>query len=173
MGTRGPAPQPTALKKAKGYPGKRPLNRDEPTPKIEAPKPPGHLSRFAKREWKRISPLLVQYGLLSRLDRSALAMYCQAYGRWKKAEKELKDDGEVVVSHHAQSYQSPWLSIANKAMDQMNKAIAEFGLSPSARTRIDVSLSDVEGTSEKEQAVRDILEQMDKAGAKMRTRSNA
>lgn len=167
MGLRGPAPQPTALKRAKGNPGKRPLNDDEPTPKIEAPKPPNHLSCFAKREWRRITPLLLRYGLLSQLDRSALAMYCQAYGRWKKAERELKAEGEVVLSKHGQSYQSPWLSIANKAMDRMNKAISEFGLSPSARTRIKVSLSDVEGVSEKERAVRDILDQMDKTGVQM------
>jgi phage terminase small subunit len=32
--------------------------------------------------------------------------------------------------------QSPYLAVANKAMEQMRALLAEFGMSPSSRTRV-------------------------------------
>jgi hypothetical protein len=40
MGYRGPAPKPNAIKRAEGNPGKRPLNRYEPQPRLTTPKCP-------------------------------------------------------------------------------------------------------------------------------------
>ena len=82
MGQRGPMPKPAALRLLEGNAGKRPLNlTDGINPKIEIPAPPKHLGREARKEWKRITPLLEDLGLISGLDRTALALYCQAAGR--------------------------------------------------------------------------------------------
>ena len=43
MGRRGPAPKPTAIKKAEGNPGKRKLNTEEPQPLPGVPECPDHL----------------------------------------------------------------------------------------------------------------------------------
>ncbi len=131
MARRGPAPKPTRLKALAGNPGKRPLNRHEPQPKPGLPRCPAQLSEEAKREWKRISKELDRLGLLTVLDRAALSAYCQAWGRWIEAEERLRQHGVIVKSPSGFPVQSPYLSVANKAMAQMSKLLVEFGLSPS------------------------------------------
>lgn len=79
---------------------------------------------------------LAQLGLLSRIDRGALALYCQAWGRWVEAEEALKKHGVMVKSPNGFPMQSPYLAVANKAMEQMRAMLTEFGMSPSSRTRV-------------------------------------
>lgn len=137
--TRGPKPKPTALKKAAGNPGKRPLNPAEARPDPSRPNAPRWLGQAAKREWKRVASRLHQAGLLTYIDRSLLAAYCQAYGRWVEAELQLKTQPLVVISDKGNLYQNPWVGVARAAMTDMIKIAAEFGMSPSARSRIRVA----------------------------------
>ncbi len=136
MAVRGRKPKPTRLKVLEGNPGKRPLNRNEPKPKVGIPRCPEHLSDEAKREWRRVSGSLAEMGLLSRIDRAALAAYCQAWGRWVEAEEALRKYGVMIKSPSGFPMQSPYLAIANKAMEQMRAMLTEFGMSPSSRTRV-------------------------------------
>ena len=62
-------------------------NRPEPV----RPTCPAHLSAPAKAEWKRLAGSLHEIGLLTQVDRSVLAAYCQAYGRWVEAERKLAE----------------------------------------------------------------------------------
>ena len=85
-------------------------------------------------------------GLLAEIDKAALAGYCQAYGRWHQAERELKRmgiakpqkekaaNGKMVETGYV--YINQWLYVANKAMEQMKWFLAEFGMTPSTRSRI-------------------------------------
>lgn len=79
---------------------------------------------------------LAQMGLLSKIDRAALALYCQAWGRWVEAEDALRKHGVMVKSPNGFPMQSPYLAIANKSMEQMRAMLTEFGMSPSSRTRV-------------------------------------
>src|SRR4051812_31093346 len=88
---RGRKPKPTALKRAEGNPGKRRLPANEPTPEIAAPDCPAHLTAGARAEWDRLAPELEANGLLTRVDRAALAGYCVLYARWAEAEEQLKE----------------------------------------------------------------------------------
>ena len=64
-GSRGPMPKPTALKLIAGNPGKRALNlSDGVNPRIEIPAPPKHLGKSAVKEWRRITPILEELGLV-------------------------------------------------------------------------------------------------------------
>ena len=139
MGQRGPKPTPTKILKLHGS-RRAGKNKNEPKPTIAAPICPSHLIADAKAEWKRIVPELKKLGLLTKIDRAALAGYCQSWGRWVNAEKKIQKIGEVVKSPSGYPIQNPWLSIANKALKQCESFIKEFGLSPSARTRISVEL---------------------------------
>ena len=134
---RGPKPLPTQLKLARG--SRRVTDHLEPKPQVVRPTRPAHLSRTARSEWDRIAPELERLGLLTKLDRAALAAYCQAYGRWVMAEKEAAVHGLVVKTKDGNLIQNPYLSIANKAMRQMHEFLVEFGMSPSARTRVAVT----------------------------------
>ncbi len=138
MAVRGAKPKPTALKIVEGNPGRRPLNAKEPKPKVATPKPPAHLTDSALVEWKRVAKELTTLGILTEIDRAVLAAYCQAYGRWSEAEQKLKDHGVLIKSKSPNGFpiHSPYLSIANKALQQMVSLAAEFGMTPSARTRI-------------------------------------
>jgi P27 family predicted phage terminase small subunit len=78
-------------------------------------------------------------GLLSRADRPALAAYCTAWSRWVEAEAMVKKYGAIVKSPEKNfPMKSPYLSIADQAMETMRKLLVEFGLTPSSRSRIKV-----------------------------------
>lgn len=142
----GRTPKPTNLKLVQGNPGKRPIEKGEATPNVGIPDYPSHLTIEAKEEWERITPLLLRYRLVTEIDTAALALYCQAYGRWKEAERKIADmrekggDGLLVKAPSGYPIQNPYLAIANRAMEDCHKYLQQFGLSPSARTRVVVNL---------------------------------
>ena len=136
MSVPGPKPTPTGLRVLRGNPGKRPLSPREPRPPRGAPRCPDHLAGEARKEWRRASKLLAQLGLLTAIDRAALAMYCESWGRWVEAERAMQEYGVMMKSPNGFPMQSPYLAVANKAMEQMRQLLAEFGMSPASRTRV-------------------------------------
>jgi P27 family predicted phage terminase small subunit len=138
--TRGRKPKPTALKILHGT-NRRDRARDEPTPKRKIPKPPEHLTPAALAEWKRIAPELHELGLLTELDRAALAAYCQTYARWTEAEADVAKVGRLVRTNAGEAVANPNLAIADRALKQMHQFVAEFGMSPSSRTRVSATKS--------------------------------
>lgn len=137
---RGRKPKPTAVRQLDGNPGKRPLNDAEPVPPPGLPTCPEFLEQEAREEWDRIVAILQEMDLLTTADRSALAAYCVAYGRWVRAEQQVRKFGEIVKSpDKGWPMQSPYLSISNQALETMRKLMTEFGLTPSSRSRIRVS----------------------------------
>ena len=133
---RGRKPTPTHLKLIAGNPGKRPLNRNEPKPRIAIPTCPAHLNPSAKAEWKRLAHQLQALGIISHLDRAVLAAYCQAYGRWVEAERKLKETPALLKTPSGHVQPSPWLGIASKQLELMHKFMGELGLSPASRSRV-------------------------------------
>jgi P27 family predicted phage terminase small subunit len=138
---RGRKPKPTALLRLHGNPGKRPLPVDEPQPRQDKNLScPEHLDQEAKNEWQRMSVELEALGLLTVVDRAALAAYCQCYSRWVKLEGIVQKTGEVLFNKiSGQHYPSPYMGALNRALKNMQMFASEFGLSPSSRTRIHVT----------------------------------
>ncbi|MFZ4773946.1 MAG: phage terminase small subunit P27 family [Terrimicrobiaceae bacterium] len=134
----GRQPKPTALKKLQGNPGKRPLNENEPRPVPNIPGCPSHIVGPARKEWKRLTAELFTQGLLTSLDRAALAGYCAAYGRWVEAEKAIRKDGLTMVTPNGFLVQTPYVGIANKSVEQMCKFAAQFGMTPASRSKIKI-----------------------------------
>ena len=159
-GSRGPKSLPANVHLLRGNPSKKPLHElmDQLQPEIVVPGCPPHLLPEARKEWKRITPELERYGLISKLDRGALALYCQAWARWVWAERQLQravqaaeegrqaseadgkawhgGDGYTMPTPNGHTtYSAHWV-IANKAMEQVNRYLADFGLSPSSRGRV-------------------------------------
>ena len=132
---RGRKPKPTHLKLMQGNPGKRKLNSTEPQPLVDIPSCPPHLADEAKVEWGRVCEELHRIGLLTLVDRAALAGYCQAWARWVEAEEQLKR-GLLVRAKNGTPMQNHYLPIANKALAQILSFAAEFGMTPSARSRV-------------------------------------
>lgn len=156
-GSRGPLPKPAALKALEGNPGKRALNlSDGVNPPVEVPSAPKHLRPEARKEWKRITPLLEELGLISGLDRAALGLYCQSVGQLAELETSftnkvnlLVDDGadyfdavyqvshSVTPSGYAQ--QSVLVQLIRQARAEVHRYLMHFGLSPAARARVQPS----------------------------------
>jgi P27 family predicted phage terminase small subunit len=142
--TSGRKPTPTALKLVKGNPGKRPLNKREARVKASQPTAPAFLNDDAKVEWSRVAGILFDAGLMTEIDRAALAAYCQAYGRWAEAERALarmaaKDEANralMVKTVSGNAIQNPLVGIANKAKADMMRYAVEFGMTPSARSKV-------------------------------------
>lgn len=136
MATRGTRPKPTALKVLQGTDRADRGNPNEPKTTTALPACPEHLNDEAQREWERIGTLLAGLGLVTQIDRAALAAYCQVWSRWVEAEEAIRRYGVVIKSPSNFPMQSPYLAIANKAMDQMRLLLTEFGMTPSSRTRV-------------------------------------
>lgn len=134
----GPPPKPTQLRVLQGNPGKRPLPKGEPRPRVVPMPCPRWLLPEAKREWRRVAPELKRLGLATVVDRTALAAYCQAYARWRQAEEVLTREGLVFETASGYLAPRPEVAIAQKSMQLMKGFATEFGFTPSSRTRISV-----------------------------------
>lgn len=157
IGQRGPLPKPNVLKLLAGNPGKRPLNlADGVNPRVEIPSAPKHLGLEARKEWKRVTPLLEELGLISGLDRAALALYCQSVGRL--TELEMAFNGKVAahvaagmtypeavyqvsfsVTPNKFEQQSVLFQMLRAHREEVNRYLGHFGLSPAARARVSPS----------------------------------
>ena len=160
MGSRGPQKLPANVHVLRGNPSKLSINEllREFNPETEIPGVPKHLWPEAKKEWKRVANELVRYGLISKLDRAALSLYCQAWAKLVWAESMLaramataeegriaaeakgevwrggdgimvpSPNGSLVYSHH-------WV-VQRRAAQEVHWYLQAFGLSPVSRGRV-------------------------------------
>jgi P27 family predicted phage terminase small subunit len=143
MALPGPRPKPTQIRLLEEDLSKRPVVLDDFRPIVEIPECPPHLKGEAEREWHRLSGELVRYGMISKVDRGVLAMICTIWARYVEAEEMIErtakaagGSGLFVKSPNGYPIQSPWLAVSNKSMELYRSFLSEFGLSPSARTRV-------------------------------------
>ena len=136
MAQRGRKPKPTPLKLLEGNPGKRPLPKGEVRLASKAPRCPQWLEEDAKKEWKRMGKILEQMGILTEMDMTAFAGYCQAYARWKEAEEFLSKHGSIIKTPNGYLQQVPQVSISQTNLKILLKFCEQFGLTPSARNRL-------------------------------------
>ena len=143
----GRRPLPTEVKRLRGNPGKRKLNDQEPGVPIGEPEMPADLPELAQVEWKSIVPLLLQMGVLSKVDGKALVGYCYAWARLMQAEKEINDRGiildEPVTDKEGneigtRTKANPACALADRAMVRMKSFLIEFGLTPASRSKLKV-----------------------------------
>jgi P27 family predicted phage terminase small subunit len=115
-----------------------------PTPLKGAPEPPASLDAAVRKHWKALTGLLEEAGQLSRLDEDGLLLYLTLWSRWRKAEREIArpaedGGGEVIVARNGYAQPSPWYTISVQCMRDMKAYLAEFGLSPKARSKLTVN----------------------------------
>lgn len=97
---------------------------------------PTWLAPAAKLEWRRVVPELARLGLLTKLDRAALATYCAAYAHILECEDALKDGLTFEYTNKAGAVnriQKPEVKIEQSYMKIINSFCTSFGLSPSSR----------------------------------------
>lgn len=138
---KGRKPTPIHLRLVKGNPGKRPINTAEPKPRRERPSAPAHVSDKARETWGYVTSILDGMGVLTKADALALEVLCEAYADYLTARAELRAFGsnyyETVnqtggVMHRAH----PAVAVMQDADRRIKAWLAEFGMTPSARSRV-------------------------------------
>lgn len=135
--TRGRKPKSAAQKALEGNPGHRAI-KGEPQLEPALPAPPDTLTAAAVDEWNRVAPELFAAKILTNADRGALAFCCQSWADWVKAREVLAVEGMTVRAPSGFEQQSPWVSLANRALSNYMKTASEFGLTPASRVRLAV-----------------------------------
>ncbi len=113
MAKPGRKPKPTALKLLEGCRADR-INASEPAfaPAHGDAPPPAWLHELGQGLWRELVPMLVSQGILTLADLPALENLCDLYSRWRIYPDDLS------------------------ARKEYNRLLIEFGLTPSARSRI-------------------------------------
>ncbi len=154
----GRKPTPTHLKLLAGNPGKRAPNKREPKPKRGIPRCPEDLSDVARAMWARIGPELDRMGVLTVADGVALELLCDAYAEYRAAREVITRGGMtyscVTEAGGTMTRQRPEVTIASDAYRRVTRMLTEFGLTPSSRTKVQITPD----------AARDPLEELIGAG---------
>ena len=144
MGRRGPAPTPTPILKLRSSSlvTKRREQR-EPKPQAGPPRCPSWLDTDARAAWRQLAPQLKAMRVLTKIDGHALARYCRFWSRWRRAEAFIEKNGDVYPLKDENGrikclMPFPQVAVANKLAQQLTRLEQEFGMTPSARTRIRV-----------------------------------
>jgi P27 family predicted phage terminase small subunit len=108
------------------------MGKRGPAPAGECVVKPEWLDDLGSAEWDKVAPELIEIGRLTALDTTALGAYCMAYSTFRRAQREL-DKGLLHKTESGIIRQSPYMSIASTAYEQLRKYAREFGLTPAAR----------------------------------------
>lgn len=150
MGARGPKPKPAELQLLEGGRGHRPIDLSAVfRPQVGVPPAPKLLSAEGRKAWRRLTPELAHYNLISTVDRDALFMLCQTIGRLELVERSIgarqalllsqgKDPAEALIgtTPKGMQVQSVMYQVLNRETDKLRHLLAEFGLTPAQRARV-------------------------------------
>ena len=142
----GRRPKPSALKLVKGNPGRRRVNKKEPKPKQVRPKQPATLNADGKRAWKKLCELLENMGVLTEADGYALERLVECYAEVLECKSLIRKHGRTYettnmqgdVMHRAR----PEVGQLADADKRFRGYLIEFGLTPAARSKVEISGDD-------------------------------
>lgn len=137
--TRGRMPLAIEDKEMRGNPGQRKLTpkeeRPATSPLFELPSAPEYLGEYGIKEWNKIGPELVRMKMLNETDLPAFSAYCMNIDLLINAQKDIQEHGMTVLGHRGW-VRNPAIAAFGQASTAIRGFIGEFGLSPSARSRI-------------------------------------
>jgi P27 family predicted phage terminase small subunit len=135
----------TERKKLEGNRGHRKLNQKEPKPKPGAPAMPPYVavSRFARAEWNRLVPLLLDLKVLTTADGPALGGLCSAFSQLVMAENAIQKYGLMVADLEHETgvgvvRVNPAVRIKSDALRHLRAFCSQFGLDPASRSKLQI-----------------------------------
>lgn len=142
----GRKPKPTTLKLLHGNPGKRRINRHEPTPELGAPPRPSWLeeleSPIAAETYAELAGILERMQVMTKADGKALELLADAYGLYREARRIIEEEGLTYESTSDSGGKMirarPEIGIASDAAKRIRALLSEFGMTPSSRSRLHV-----------------------------------
>lgn len=140
---KGRKPKPSTLRLLQGKRGHRPLNSREPKPETAIPDCPEVVSTLpaAKLKWDELTPKLYRAGILTEVDGDALAAYCTEYAHYVDCENFVRENGSVMTLRDDKGNVKwcqpvPQETLRAKHLEKMRQLLVEFGMTPSARSRL-------------------------------------
>jgi len=100
---------------------------------------PKWLSEEAREEWRYIVRHLKKAGLITRLDRGALIAYCTAVADLQWAHEAIRKHGYTYTTETGYDRPRPEFQILQAARNTIRAFATELGLSPLARTKIQLA----------------------------------
>lgn len=94
----------------------------------KAPAAPSWLSVEAKKEWRRVMPILIERRILTTADLGSLENYCIAIGR-------VRDTESIIQTETDAERQLKLYRAQDKAIATARQLAAELGLTPVSRSR--------------------------------------
>jgi len=134
---------PTKLKEIRGTLAKsRELDNEMQVSEVaKPPAPPKWLSPTAKEQWVLITNELFNLRMLHSVDLALIEAYCNAIALHIETEQTLQETGRIQVYRdedgrikHSQIV--PLVTVSKQALSDAVKLATQFGLTPSARTKI-------------------------------------
>ena len=101
------------------------------------PQPPAHLNALGLEYWDVTCRELKNNHLLTGVDLGLVAGYCNELGVYKKACGITEQEGEVVLNRFGDKVISPWYDVRSRALKQATQMGQLFGVTPSARGKIE------------------------------------
>jgi P27 family predicted phage terminase small subunit len=143
---KGPRARPVPLKLREGErPDRRPRNPPTAPIAATAPLPPEHLSDVAAETWNRLAPQLHSKGLLTEWDLEMFGIGCEAYAKWRRASQLVNDSDVLIRGYRGSLVRNPASQVARENGEVVLRWAREFGLTPSARSGIDLGEGDDDG----------------------------
>lgn len=144
MGKRGPRQKPTSLRVLHGDRKDR-INVNEPPARIGRPVPPYEMTDDVAEVWEYTVDQLAAMRTASPADRDALAVYCEAVALHRRASKLLAETNILVRTQRGRGagsgpafMRNPLLQVQRDAAATIRGYAQEFGLTPSARSEINL-----------------------------------
>lgn len=105
---------------------------------------PDHLQGAAREAWERFSQELSECGIGSQVDGAALELLCEAYAAHVEAAAKVAKLGAVWIEKAEPGKlprfaYSPYWVIQKNEHKKLVTLLAEFGMTPSSRTRVEAA----------------------------------
>ncbi|MEO5756720.1 MAG: P27 family phage terminase small subunit [Mesorhizobium sp.] len=108
--------------------GVKPTLSHDRDPLTKAPLTPRYFSAFAKAEWQRVMPRLIQDRIITTADLGGVEDFCLARGLVREIDAVMRDDSGAIDLKLVRAQ--------DKAMQTARQLAAEYGLSPTSRARV-------------------------------------
>lgn len=114
--------------------GVKPALSVDREPLVKAPAPPRYLSAFAREEWRRVMPRLIEDRIITKADLGGIEDLCIARGLVREIEDNRRTAGAAP--------DKVLFGMQNRAMQTARQLAAEYGLTPTSRARIGSNADD-------------------------------
>ncbi len=167
--TRGPRPLPNAILNARGS-TLLTKDREDNSPKSPTgpQDPPEYLSEAEADKWRSLVPVLLRMKVFSEADIDAVVRYCKWWVQIQELEVILADEGYFLRTENREKRKivkkHPAFDMISELAKRLKDLDACFGLTPSARSRIDIKAAPALPTATKKQPKHSPLKIMPKSG---------